>query len=195
MEMQKLVLKAISRPIPALLRRHDTSTQRVLIPIDETTASFQAVEHVAAMADYMNVTAHVLNVQRPVMAGDITPFLSARMVEDRRRERGERLLKRAQRILSGRLIDCHTEIVFGPPADQIVRRATTAGCRQIVIGSRGAGVLARLLRPSVANEVVRTAPVPVTVVKDWTSRETSAVPGPVSHCAPLSRDDTTRSPP
>jgi nucleotide-binding universal stress UspA family protein len=53
----------------------------------------------------------------------------------------------------------------GKPAAEIIRFAAEKKADLIVIGSRGKGGLERLLLGSVADEVVRTAPCSVLVVK------------------------------
>lgn len=65
-----------------------------------------------------------------------------------------------------------TEIRYGRPAHEIVAVADELAVDAIVIGSHGRDGAKRLLLGSIAESVIRRAPVPVTVV-----REQSAAPG------------------
>ena len=58
-----------------------------------------------------------------------------------------------------------TSLVVGLPATRILEVAEREGASQIVMGSQGRTGLAHLLLGSKAEQVVRLAPVPVTIVK------------------------------
>jgi len=58
-----------------------------------------------------------------------------------------------------------TRLVTGLPAGRIVETAVEIGAELVVVGSRGRTGLAHILLGSVAERVVQTAPMPVTVVK------------------------------
>jgi universal stress protein A len=60
----------------------------------------------------------------------------------------------------------HYLLVEGDPARAVLRAAKETHCDLIVMGTHGRTGLNRLLRGSVAEEVVRKAPCPVWVVKD-----------------------------
>ena len=62
-------------------------------------------------------------------------------------------------------LDLEMEIVIGKPAREIVRWAEEHGIDHIVIGNHGRSGVSRVLLGSVAEKVVRRAPVPVTVVR------------------------------
>jgi nucleotide-binding universal stress UspA family protein len=124
-----------------------------------------ALVHVIALASSSELRVHLLNVQPAVTAADVTLFKSARAAEIERRTAAERMLGGAKRALSACRIEYVAEVAFGSPADEIVRCATTSGCSKIVMGTRGRGIVSQLLGRSVAHRVVRSAPVPVTLVK------------------------------
>ena len=58
------------------------------------------------------------------------------------------------------------EVVVGPAAFEIVRRAEERGADLIVVGSHGRGALRRFLLGSVAERVLREAGCPVMIVPD-----------------------------
>ncbi len=74
-------------------------------------------------------------------------------------------LAAAEAIADERGIDVETETSTGTPAQEIVERAEADAIDHVVIGSRGRSGVARVLLGSVAEVVVRHAPVPVTAVR------------------------------
>jgi nucleotide-binding universal stress UspA family protein len=125
-----------------------------------------AVEHAIEHASRGDAQVHLINVQPPVMAGDVNYFMSAKMVFDMRREAGERALRSALRRLDANHVQHTAEIVFGEPVEAIARCAVERGCTKIVMGTKGRSLIANLVARSVASRVVRRAHVPVTLVKD-----------------------------
>jgi nucleotide-binding universal stress UspA family protein len=136
-----------------------------LVPVDGTPASMSAVEYVIAHADRARTHLHLLNVQPTIMAGDVSVVASAKLVADLRRSAGERALSAAKALLDRHSLQHTSEVVFGAPAQAIVRGAAERRCAKIVIGARGVGVIANIAGCSVSGRVVRLSHVPVTLVK------------------------------
>lgn len=183
---------ASTRPVPALLRNGRLSRgmfgskpalYRPLVPIDGSAESMRAVEHVIAQVSPGDARVHLINVQPPIMAGDVNFFMSAKMVADRRRATGERALRAAKRLLDANHIQHTSEVVFGKPVDAIVRYAAERGCTKIVMGTKGRSLIANLLARSVASRVVRRAHVPVTLIKERPRQSLSALPGRLDEMA------------
>lgn len=61
-------------------------------------------------------------------------------------------------------VDFDIEVVFGHPAEEIVAYAEENDVEGIVVGSHGRKGVSRMFLGSVAEKVVRRAPMPVTVV-------------------------------
>ena len=167
--------------LPALLRGPmdpTTGTERILIPFDGSPTSERALEHAIAKSASGRLHIVVVNVQPPVMAGDVTAFTPAAAVEQRRRNVGMALLKPATSALQARRIAHTAHVAFGDPAREIARSAERYGCTKILMGTRAMGVLRSLVSRSVARRVVELAAVPVTLVKaDAAAREeTLAMP-------------------
>jgi nucleotide-binding universal stress UspA family protein len=152
----KAAREAFSRP---------QSQQKWLVPVDGTPASKSAVEYVIAHADNARVQVHLLNVQQPIMTGDVSVLASAKLVSDLRRSAGEQVLHAAIALLDRHFFQHSSEVVFGAPAEAIVRSAAERGCAKIVVGSRGTGMIRNALGRSVSSRVVRLSHVPVTIVK------------------------------
>jgi len=75
------------------------------------------------------------------------------------------LLEKSKNILKQYLFDCKTKMAIGPVAAEIVRIAEEEGFDSIYMGSRGNRGVKRLLLGSVADEVIRYAHCPVTIVR------------------------------
>jgi nucleotide-binding universal stress UspA family protein len=168
-------------PIPALLRPASAHCaepvrQTILVPVDGLELSQSAIEYVIALARSVELTVHLLNVQEPVTAADVTLFTSARTVELERRTAGERALRDAKRALMANGIRYVVEVAFGSPVDEIIRCATTSGCSKIVMATRGKGLLRSFIGRAIAHHVARMAPVPVTLIKPHASSSASASP-------------------
>jgi nucleotide-binding universal stress UspA family protein len=145
-----------------LLRKPASGRQTILLPFDGTPSSERALDHVLDLARWREVFVHLLNVQPPVMAGDVTLFTSAQAVELQRRAAAEGVLAPAKAALNASGVRFLAEVAFGSPADEIVRCATTSRSSKIVMGIRREGLLARW--KSVPYRVAKRAPVPVTFV-------------------------------
>ncbi len=92
-------------------------------------------------------------------AGDLVPWL---------REGGKRVLAKAVGVALKQKVKPKgvlREMVGGPAADRIVREARKLGADLIVLGTHGRRGVRRLVLGSDAEQVVRTAPVPVLLVR------------------------------
>jgi nucleotide-binding universal stress UspA family protein len=144
--------------------------QKILVPTDGSAAEEAAIAYVIDLARTGPVAVHLLNVQPPVMAGDVTRFTTACMVAQQRRRAGEQALGRARGALGAARVAHTTEVALGSPAAEIVRSAATQACSKIVMATRNTGIMKLLLRRSVAQRVVALAPLPVTLVKPSSAR-------------------------
>ena len=160
--------------VPALLRDPNAwhgaaerlqPSQKWLVPVDGTPAAMAAIDYVIANADNAATLVHLVNVQPPIMSGDVSAIATAGLVGDLRRSQGERALRDAQAALSRHAFRHTSEVVFGTPAESIVGCAEARGCSKIVMGARRSGLLTRLVQRSVSGRVVRFSHVPVTIVK------------------------------
>jgi len=139
--------------------------QRWLLPIDGTPVSMSAVEYVIAHADRARTHIHLVNVQPPVTRDDVRVLAPARVVAHMRRSAGEEVLSNARALLNKAGFEHTIEVAFGTPAEAIVRTATEHACTRIVMGSRLAGAISKILRASVVTHVLRLAHMPVTIIK------------------------------
>jgi nucleotide-binding universal stress UspA family protein len=149
-------------------------SRKWLVPVDGTPASMSAIEYVLAHADRARIHVHLVNVQPPIMAGDVSVLASAKLVTDLRRSAGERILRESGRRLTSHGVRHTGEVIFGALAETIVRSASERSATKIVMASRRTGALAKMVGRSVASRVVRLSHVPVTIVKPEETRAESA---------------------
>ncbi|EMA37233.1 universal stress protein [Halobiforma nitratireducens] len=139
----------------------------VLVPIDDSKPARKAVAH--ATESYPDAGIHLLHVINPntSMYGDGAVYAYESLI-DARREAADGLFEEATEIAADAGYDTDslsTETIVGQPAREIVSVAKGGGYDLIVVGSHGREGASRVLLGSVAENVVRRAPVPVTVVR------------------------------
>ncbi len=140
--------------------------KKILVPVDladdhpgeiafakELAEAFGARIVLLHVVDYVPT---VLPVELP--AGYPTPQL------DVIRESAERKLAEVAKRFAG--VPVETIVEVGAAAHEIVAVAEAEGVDQIVVGSHRHGAIARMVLGSVAERVARTAPCPVTIVRE-----------------------------
>ena len=135
---------------------------RILVPMDD---SEQASKALAEAADaFPDATITVLHVARmPTRNVDELQVIAGGNWEKYRTQRADVAFERAKDVATKHGVEIETKVVDGEVARTIVEHA--AEYDWVVIGSHGRDGVARILLGSVAERVVRRAPVPVTVVR------------------------------
>jgi nucleotide-binding universal stress UspA family protein len=139
--------------------------RKLLVPVDGSAVANRAVAHAAELARGLGDTKIVLvNAQQTLERHYAHGLLNKEALTHLQRA-GEEEAAGARALLdqAGQLYDF--EVVFGQPAEVIVRIAGEQGCSGIVMGTRGLGELQNVLLGSTAYKVVQIADVPVTLVK------------------------------
>jgi nucleotide-binding universal stress UspA family protein len=137
----------------------------VLVPIDGSECSLQALHYLIGARDENRVpTLHLLNVQ-PAMTGDVRQFVARADLDDYRRTQSEEALRPARELLDSAGIAHQSHLAVGHAADCIVRCAGELDCDHIVMGTHGRPALADLLVGSTTLRVLHQARVPVVLVK------------------------------
>lgn len=141
--------------------------QHVLVPVDESDQSTQALEYGLEVFPEADITAlHVLDPTELIGSaglegGGMTNYPE---LQEQREEEAEELLDEAEEIADDYGSEVTTETRTGPVAETIIDYADESGVDHIVIGSHGRTGASRVLLGSVAENVVRRSPFPVTVV-------------------------------
>ncbi len=135
---------------------------RLLVPVDFSPAGAEALAYARALATRAGAELELLHVVDAAavdgVLGPADPAVwSGALQAARRRVDGLRRPDELATVLEGR------------PADVIADHALARRSDLIVVGSHGRSGLERLLIGSVAEQVVRTAPCPVLVVRRGTT--------------------------
>ncbi len=143
---------------------------RILVPLDGSGPAERALDHAERLAA-PNATVTLLEVvSSHVRAMDFADTHSAERVAgelqrdlDRPREVAERYLAEVAARVARPHLRVVTRVQDGDPVQRIIEQARDADL--VVLSTRGRTGLAHLLMGSVAERVVRHAPVPVLVVR------------------------------
>jgi nucleotide-binding universal stress UspA family protein len=146
--------------------------KHILVPIDGSDCSLQALEVGARFAREQNALLSVCTVVDPAKAAAMA-FGEAAMATaclDALDEEGKALVNDAvARIQSIWAAD--PAVLQGAPVESIVEYANSAGADLVILGSHGRGGLQRLLLGSVAEGVIRSAHISVMVVRSAAARQ------------------------
>ncbi|NHN43081.1 universal stress protein [Halorubellus sp. JP-L1] len=143
-------------------------SRHVLVPFDESNGSEHALEH--ALEQHPDATITLLHVVDLMEAGYSTPVDGTLpgFWEDwfeSEKAQAEELFEGARARASEAGVEVETETVVGRPTRAINDYAEEHDVDHVVMGSHGRSGVSRVLLGSVAEGVVRRAPVPVTVVR------------------------------
>lgn len=146
--------------------------QNVLIALDGSPDSLEALRFLASLSLGPSVNTCLLNVVEPVRIPRSAPqFIRARLrraaaaLEQERRTQAEAMLSRAAATAGGREQAVELRVTTGTPGEAIVQAAKQGGSGLVVVGARGLGVVERLLLGSVSEKVLHDARCPVLIVK------------------------------
>jgi nucleotide-binding universal stress UspA family protein len=138
--------------------------QKVLVPVDFSECSEHALDYAVELADKLGASVHVLSVIGipsygvPELGVGITATMMDNMIADN--QAALDALARPRKLDSKNMI-----IRAGDARDVILQTAEELGADLIVMGTHGRRGISRALLGSVAEMVVRTAPVPVLTVR------------------------------
>ncbi|MGM0399454.1 MAG: universal stress protein [Halobacteriota archaeon] len=139
-------------------------TVHMLVPMDDSPMAKRALEHAISMHPEGRITVlHVIDSLEESYRA--RALVGADELRERAEERADALFEDAAAIVDARGMEFEAATAVGDPAREIVAFAEEADVDQIVIGSHGRSPVSRILLGSVAEEVTRRAPVPVTVVR------------------------------
>jgi nucleotide-binding universal stress UspA family protein len=155
--------------------------KRILSPVDLSDESRHAIEHAIVIARWYNATITALNVCNPLVvpATDI-PLVGAGvppiLTQDDIKDAFDQVTACFDSASGGHVgVPFDVLVESGPPAKQILERATSLAADLIVIGTHGRGGFQHLVLGSVTEKVLRRATCPVLTVPPRT-RATSKLP-------------------
>lgn len=136
----------------------------ILIAYDGSKPAQKAVEHaIAEHSDRELILLGVIEVAGGATSAGIN--LAQEKLKETRAETGTEISNELKERLDEADIEFEIETAFGEPAREIVRYAEENDVDHILIGNHGRSGVSRILLGSVAENVVRRAPMPVTVVR------------------------------
>jgi len=144
----------------------NTMGKRILVPLDGSSQAWEAFEF--AIDEFPDDELVLLKVINPAEAGYSAqasiPSFSEEWYEHAQSE-AEHLFERARDRANGRDVVVAEDTVVGKPSRAIVQYAEEHDVDQIVMGSHGRSGVTRILLGSVAENVVRSSTIPVTVAR------------------------------
>ncbi|SFR43752.1 universal stress protein [Halogeometricum limi] len=142
--------------------------ERILLPVDGSDGSTEALYHAGEIAQWSDGTIQLLNVADTardsvtVVDGDVVDALA---------EAGDEVLEEAGRILDSLDVDYSADVIQGDPVSAIVDYAAEYDYDVIVMPTQGRDGVSEQLLGSVTEKVVRLASRPVLTVRTGTDRE------------------------
>lgn len=144
--------------------------QRILVPVDGSPTSTAGLQEAIRLAKGQGATLQLVHVADQhyvtMMAMESATGIDQLMAGVV--QAGKRILRNAEAIARKAGVEAGTvllETLTGPAADPIVRQAKKWHADLIVIGTHGRRGVRRLLMGSDAEQILRTAPVPVLLVR------------------------------
>lgn len=136
----------------------------ILCPMDFSEASKNAYRYACEFAKSMGARVVLLNViePRPIAADMTLNYIP--LEEDLAAAAKEDFVPLVDECKSEG-VDVSADVAIGIPAEVILEQTTELDVSLVIMGSHGKTGLSRLLMGSVAEAVVRKAPVPVLIVK------------------------------
>lgn len=141
---------------------------RLLVPVDGSPPANRAARFAASLVRRAGGGEIILvNAQNPATldVSDISAVMSRAADRELAARQSQAAMKTAVTALRRAHIAFTVHAEIGPTAEVVARLARELGVDQIVMGSHGLGALGRFVLGSVASEVIRRAPVPVTLVR------------------------------
>lgn len=139
---------------------------KILLPVDGSEHSLDAVRHVIALVrDGLEARVVLVNVQEPTYLYEMVLAPSADVLERVSGAAGHHSMEAAEDLLRQADIEFEKELLSGEPAPTILEAGERFDCDAVVMGARGRGLARSALLGSVSQRVLRGSPVPVTIVK------------------------------
>jgi len=139
--------------------------KRVLIALDGSAAGEMVMKFLMEIAGPLDMTVMLLHVLEPITP----PVTDGAVVFDdveARRDQAEEYLAPISAALRSQGVNTSWAIRRGRPADEILAAAQEGGADLIAMATHGRTGIGRLLFGSVAEAVLRRAPVPVFMIRE-----------------------------
>jgi nucleotide-binding universal stress UspA family protein len=141
--------------------------ERILVTLDGSETAETILPFVEKLAGPVDAEVILVRVVPPLSPGELVATAGV-VAPDTLRLReleAREYLEAVERRLRDKMIRARSELRVGPPAPEIVAAAVAANAEVIAMATRARGTLGRLLFGSVAEAVLRSAPLPVLLVR------------------------------
>ena len=132
--------------------------KRIIIPVDRTDASKDAVKKGAFLAKLLGINAKIISVN------DTHQFISSVVIEEKLKKDAEAVLDEFKKIGAEMGVTFETEVISGNPAEEIVRFVNDDDLIIMAHHEKKVGI-DQFMVGSVSRDVVRKAPCSVLVIK------------------------------
>ena len=133
--------------------------KRIIIPVDNTEDSKNAVKKGALLAKLLKIEAKIITVN------DTHQFISSVILEEKLKKEASAFMEDLKKIGNELGVKLETELIIGKPAEEIVKFANTDDLIIMAHHDRTKGI-DKFMEQSVSRDVVRNAPCSVLVVKN-----------------------------
>lgn len=141
---------------------------KILVAVDGSKSALHAVSYALGLLGQLTATVNSLtlvSVHDDIGLRHAKTFVGSEAVADYLRERSEKELKPARKLVEAAGVRCEVVLRTGHVAQEIVEFARKGKFDLIVLGAKGRGALADMLLGSVAQRVLAMAKAPVVLVK------------------------------
>jgi nucleotide-binding universal stress UspA family protein len=132
--------------------------RRIIIPVDNSKYSKEAVINGAYLAKILNIDAKIITVN------DTHQFISSVILEDKLKKEANIFLEGFKKIAEDLGVKMETELMTGKPAEEIVKFVKKDDMIIIAHHDKTRGI-DKAMEKSVLKEVVQNAPCAVLVIK------------------------------
>lgn len=139
---------------------------KILLPTDGSTRSLDAVHHALQLVTKgLQAEFVVANVQAPANLYEMVVAHDPKVLQEVSEAAGQDLMHPAIEILRAAGIEPEREVTSGDPAHALLEIIERYECDAVILSARGSGDQDDPSPGLVAQELVETCPVPITVVK------------------------------
>jgi nucleotide-binding universal stress UspA family protein len=144
---------------------------RILVPVDGSATSMKGLDEAIKLGKALQAKVKLVHVVNELLADyTLAPSVYYEKVIEAERETGKKTLAKARAHAREMDFEVEVELIetIGARASTIIVEAAKLwGAELIVLGTHGRRGLQRLALGSDAELVLRSAPVPVLMVRDW----------------------------
>jgi nucleotide-binding universal stress UspA family protein len=147
--------------------------KKILFPIDFSEVSSEIVPYVISLADKLNAEVHIIFVVRR-LENYRSIFISHVAVENFEMEivlGAETKMDEFVEEFFKRIVRPKTKILIGDIIEEIIKYIKAKGINLVIIGTHGRKGMDRIILGSIADRVIKSAPVPVLSVNPYKALE------------------------